>query len=1054
MSISYIELRLISLAMLLLSSYRAFTQPNDWENPKLTNIYREAPHVLLHPYMDAKAALTGELKNSPFFISLNGSWKFNWVKSPNERPNDFFKETFDVSSWKDIQVPGDWQFQGYDIPVYVNIRYPFVADPPFIPSEYNPVGSYRKTITLPLGWGEREIFLFLGGVNSFLYVWVNGQFVGMSKDSKTPAEFDITKYAKPGALNTIALQVFRWCDGSYLEDQDFFRLSGIERDVYLYSAPKTHIRDLEVIGKLEPDYKNGVLSIKADLINYLPKDAKNMVVEASLIDASGKNVFSPVSQKTDIKGNAKVSFEQKIINPLKWSAEYPNLYTVLVSLKDKSGKILEAFTCKTGFRNIEIIDGNLQVNGVRIYIKGVNRHEHDPFTAHVISEESMIRDIKMMKQFNINTVRTCHYPNDPRWYDLCDKYGLYIIDEANIESHGIGYDPDKTLAEKPEWADAHMDRTVRMVERDKDHPCIIIWSLGNEAGDGKNFEADYAWIKQHDNTRPVQYERAQLNNHTDIYCPMYPSIQSIKDYALKPEVRPLIMCEYAHAMGNSTGNLKDYWDAIESTSYLQGGCIWDWVDQSFANKTNRTDTCWFYGGDYGIVNNIPSDTNFCCNGLVSSNRKVHPGLWEVKKIYQNISVKPIDIKTGKFEIFNKYDFTDISQYEIQWNVLENGKSIANGLVANQQIPPHKSKIVTVIYPAVNLTPGAEYFITFSYKAKAVGEMIPKGFEVGWDQFQLPWSKPDVKNDISTLQRLTIKNLISDKTQIEGINFRITFDNNTGKLQSYVYDTSEFISLIPWPDFWRAPTDNDMGNKMPARCGIWRHAFENVIKDSFLIKQINPYQVEVKTQFDLPSISSKFYCTYTLYGNGEIIVHNRFVPGKEDLPEIPRVGIKMGIPGRFENVSWYGRGPQENYQDRNSGAMVALHSKNISEFFFPYVRPQECGNITDIRWISLKDNLGNGFIAAGLPTLSVGALNINTENLNWSPQTRHACEVNKSSFITLHLDLKQMGVGGDNSWGAPVHPEYTIPAKEYNYAFRIKPFNLKEGPEDKILKNLY
>ncbi len=1043
----------IALAISIFSNNLS-SQINDWENPKLTGINREKPHVILHPYMDAKAALAGDLKSSPYYISLNGSWKFNWVKSPNERPQDFYKESFDASSWKDIEVPGDWQFEGYDVPVYVNIRYPFNPNPPLIPSEYNPVGSYRKTLTIPMGWGEREVFIFFGGVNSFFYLWINGQLVGMSKDSKTPAEFNITKFIKPGSANTIAVQVFRWCDGSYLEDQDFFRLSGIERDVYIYAAPKVHIRDIDIKTDLDQDYKNGTLTIKAEIINYLPKEAKGTMVEAVLLDQTGKNVFLPVKQKTDVKDNSEVNFEQTIVNPLKWSSEYPNLYTVLVTLKDKSGKVLEAFTEKTGFRKIEINEGNLLINGVRVYIKGVNRHEHDPVTGHVISEESMIRDIRLMKQFNINTVRTSHYPNDPRWYELCDKYGLYVIDEANIESHGIGFDADKTLANKSEWSDAHMDRTVRMVERDKNHPCIIIWSLGNEAGDGKNIEATYTWLHNRDNSRPVQYEPAQLRNHTDIYCPMYSSIENLKVYASKQQTRPLIMCEYAHAMGNSTGNLKDYWDVIKSLPYLQGGCIWDWVDQSFAKKNASGDTCWLYGGDFGIVNNIPSDTNFCCNGLVSSDRKIHPGLWEVKKAYQYLSVKADDIKTGKFEILNNYDFTDVNQYEIQWSILENGKSVANGNVANQQIPPHKSKAVTVNYPTLILAPGAEYYILFSFKAKAIGEMIPKGHEVAWEEFRLPLEKAEVKPDLASLPKIKIKNYNPDKPVIEGNNFEITFDAKKGLMVSFSYNSTEYISLTPLPDFWRAPTDNDMGNKMPLRCGIWKRAFDDATVDSFNMVQINPSVIEVHTVFNLPSIASKYKIVYSIFGSGEVIIRNHFIPGKMNLPEMPRAGMRMGIPERFENVSWYGCGPQENYIDRNLGAKVELYFRNINEFFFPYVRPQECGNHTNVRWIALKDNLGNGFIAAGLPMLSVSALDINADDLNWTPQTRHSCEVRKSIFIHLNLDYKQMGVGGDNSWGALVHPEYTVPAKEYSYTIRIKPFTTVEGPEDKVLKKLY
>ncbi len=598
------------------------------------------------------------------------------------------------------------------------------------------------------------------------------------------------------------------------------------------------------------------------------------------------------------------------------------------------------------------------------------------------------------------------------------------------------------------------DRTQRMFERDKNHPSIIIWSLGNEAGDGKNFEDDYAWLKEHDKMRPVQYEPAKLTNHTDIYCPMYMFIDDLKNYASKPETKPLIMCEYSHAMGNSNGNFKDYWDVIYNSPYLQGGCIWDWVDQSFASVKSKKDTCWFYGGDFGTVNNIPTDSDFCCNGLVCSDRKVHPAIWEVKKVYQNITVKPVDIKTGKFEFFNNYDFTDLNQFDALWTILENGKSVANGSVANQEIPPHKSKVIKVTYPGINLAEGAEYSIVFSFKTKAVSELIPKGFEVAWYQFDLPMSKAETKPDISTLPRLNLKNKGTDKPIISGPNFELTFDVKKGNITSYAYDATEYISMVPTPDFWRAPTDNDYGNKMPERLGIWKNAFSTMTLDSFSIIQVNAYQINVRTVYNVPTVDAKFSISYSVWGNGEILERNQFIPKKSGLPDIPRVGMKLGIPGKFENVTWFGREPQENYQDRNSGAMLAQFTRNVNDFFFPYVRPQECGNLTDVRWIALKDNLGNGIIAVGLPTLSVSALNINTDDLNWSPQLHHACDVRKNNFITLHLDLIQMGIGGDNSWGAPVHSEYLIPAKDYSYTFRIKPFSVKEGNEDKIVHLMY
>ena len=915
------------------------SQSTDWENPMLTGQNNNLPHAIAHPYSDVKAALAGDLVRSPFYLSLNGNWKFNWVKNPAERPVNFCAEKFDVSSWPEITVPGDWQFQGYDTAIYVNIRYPFPANPPMVPADYNPVGTYRKAITIPLGWGQREVFLFCGGVNSFVYVWINGQFVGFSKDSKTPAEFDISKYIKPGGNNIIGLQVFRWNDGSYLEDQDFWRLSGIERDVYLYAAPKQHIRDFSIVGDLDAEYKNGQLSVNADLINYTPdKENKGMVVELNMVDAVGKNVFPTISKKVDLKTNSEVSFDQKVLNPMKWSAEYPNLYTVVLTLKDKSNKVLESLTCQTGFRKIEIKEANLLVNGQRIFIKGVNRHEHDPITGHVISEASMLRDIKLMKQFNINTVRACHYPNDTRWYELCDKYGLYVIDEANIESHGWHQWDELTLAKNSVWRDAHLDRTKRMVERDKNHPSIIIWSLGNEAGDGPNFEATYKWIKEHDNTRPVQYEQAGEKPHTDIVCPMYSKIEALKIYASGKPTRPLIMCEYAHSMGNSTGNLKDYWDVILSSPFLQGGCIWDWVDQSYAGTVTNKDTCWFYGGDFGQLFNIKSDTNFCCNGLVSSNRKIHPGLWEVKKVYQNLSVKAVDVKAGKFELINNYDFTDINQFDIVWNILENGKSIANGLLTNQQIPPHKSKVVTVAYPSTNLVDGAEYSIVFSYKTKVVTEMVPKGHEVAWEQFMLPWEKPAIKPDISKLTKLKIKNGASVKPLIEGLNFSLSFDSKSGKLVSFMFDTTEFIKMAPQPDFWRSPTDNDYGNKMPSRCAVWQNFFATATLDSFSMVQANANQVNVRTVYNLPSVNGKFLIIYNIWSNGEVSVNSKFTTTRSDLPEIPRIGLKMAVPAWFEFATWYGRGPQENYQDRNYGAQLARHTKRGKRLLFPICTP--------------------------------------------------------------------------------------------------------------------
>ncbi len=1029
-----------------------FSQIKDWENPELVGINNEHPHVLVHPYPNITSALKGDIKSSPNYLSLDGKWLFHWVSSPSQRPVDFYKTDYDDSKWTEILVPGNWQFQGFDIPIYVNIRYPFPANPPFIPDEYNPVGSYRKKVLIPKGWSTREVFFHAGGINSMMYLWINGEFVGMAKGSKVPVEFRISKYLKPGELNTFAIQIFRWCDGSYLEDQDFWRLSGIEREVYLYATPKQHIYDFFVVPDLDEKYINGSINVSIFLKNYENTSGNHKLkIELSLLDQTGKNVFPPMSKSVNLKDTLTVFFNQNVINPAKWTAESPNLYILVLALYDKNNKEIEAITHSIGFRKIEIKEGSLLINGRRVLIKGVNRHEHDPFTGHVVSEASMIRDIQMMKQHNINTVRTSHYPNHPLWYHLCDKYGLYVINEANIESHGwyIYNNDPRTLAKDPKWLKAHMDRTQRMVERDKNHACVITWSLGNEAGDGSNFEATYRWIKSRDKTRPVQYEMAGEKPHTDIYCPMYPFIEHLKAYEAKKPNRPLIMCEYSHAMGNSNGNLKDYWDFIRSASYVQGGCIWDWVDQSFA-KVDGKDTCWLYGGDYGIIYNIPSDTNFCCNGLVSSNRSPHPALWEVKKQYQPIWVKAIDIAEGKFELINLHDFTSLNVYELLWFIFEDGKPIYNGNLGVQQIPPYKSKEITIKYPPINYKPGSEYSLFFSFRTKGVSPLIPKGHEVAWEQFLLPWKKDVILPDLTTFPKIKILSNIPDKPVIASSNFSITFDARTGKLISYQYDSLQFIRQPFMPDFWRAFTDNDKGNNMPERCIIWKNATQEMNLDSFSITPTNPFQVLVKTQYRLPIIDSRLYINYSILANGEIIITSRLVPGNKPLPEMPRMGIRFAIPSWFDYLNWYGCGPVENYIDRNSGTPIAYYSDFVSNIKIPYVRPQEFGNLTEVRWMLLKSKHGNGLLMAGYQPLNMRAIRY---DLN-SNLPRHSCELKPSEHIIINVDLFQMGVGGDNSWGAKVHPQYTFPAKEYQYTFRILPFKNFHGTEKELLLRMY
>jgi beta-galactosidase len=1021
----------------------------DWENPAMIGRNKEPAHCTYIPYADTEAAIKNNPSQSPYYFSLNGTWKFNWVKKPSERPVSFYKDSYIVSKWNDIVVPGNWELQGFGIPMYTNTDYLFPANPPHIPHDYNPVGSYRRDFTIPDGWEKRQVFIHFGGVKSAMYVWVNSKEVGYSQGSKTPAEFNITKYLRKGK-NTVAVEVYRFSDGSYLEDQDYWKISGIERNVFLFSVPEVNIRDFHILADLDDGYKDGRLEVTAKVKNLLPTEAGKYNVQIELFDAQNEPVFdSPLSKEVNLGEleEQEIRFEQSIEDPLKWTAETPSLYSLILSLKDNEGKIVEVVGSKTGFRKVEIKGGQLLVNGVPIMIKGVNRHEHEPETGRVVSEKYMVKDIQLMKRFNINAVRTSHYPDVPRWYELCDEYGLYVVDEANIESHGMGYNPDRTLGNNPEWKEAHLDRTISMVERDKNHPCIIIWSLGNEAGDGVNFGATYQWIKERDPSRPVQYERALTGPHTDIVCPMYRTIQHLEEYLRKGlENRPLIMCEYAHAMGNSVGNLQDYWDFFDKHKELQGGFIWDWVDQGLLKTNEEGEEFWAYGGDYGPPD-TPSDRNFCINGLVFPDRKMHPHLWEVKKVYQYIKVRPVDLRKGEVEIFNRYDFTNLTTVEMEWTIIGDDELIAEGKFPKLDVIPHHSKAIRLPFPEIKPSPGVEYFLKLSFSLKDEAPPIPKGYEVAWEQYKLPFYESGPKIDLSQSSELTL-----DKTgeffRINGQNITINVDKNTGEITSYVFHGTELIKTGPVPNFWRAPTDNDFGWGMPRQLGIWRDAAAKRTVDKVTINKINTREIQINIATTLPTASAKYYTTYRILGSGDIIINNSFEPANTNLPEMPRFGMKMIIPVEFENIAWYGRGPHENYWDRKTGAAVGVYSGKVIDQYHPYIRPQENGNKTDVRWVALTDNKGTGLLALGLPLLSISALPFMDEDFDpgLEKQQRHTFHVKKRDLITLKLDYKQMGVGGDTSWGdrARAHPEYRLPVRGYSYSFILRPYARSMG----------
>ena len=1005
---------------------------NDWEDPQIVGINKETPHVRCIPFQDQKAALSDDLESSPWQASLNGAWKFHYVSRPDLRPQDFYREDYDISGWSTINVPGHWELQGWGIPIYVNIPYEFKKNPPFIQADYNPVGSYRREFTLPESWAGRRVFVVFEGVMSAFYLWVNGQKVGYSQDSMTPAEFDLTPYVHPG-VNSLAVEVYRWSDGSYLECQDMWRFGGIHRDVYLYSTPELHLRDWEVRTDLDEKYRDAVLSVGLELKNQASKNLSG-TAELTLLDDKGKAVCRmrgagkvPAGQPLRLNLSARVS------NPAKWTAETPNLYSLLIELKDSGGALTETFCTHVGFREVEIRNARLLVNGRAILVKGVNRHEHDPDRSRAISRDWMLEDIRLMKQNNINTVRTSHYPDNQFWYDLCDQYGLYVIDEANIESHGMGYEPDSTLGNNPLWIKAHLDRTQRMLERDKNHPSVIIWSLGNEAGNGVCFDSTYNWTKHRDPSRPVHYERAEQGRNTDIVSLMYSPIEDLLEYASHPQTRPFILCEYAHAMGNSVGNLQDYWDAIESHPVLQGGCIWDWVDQGLRRFDEKGRQFWAYGGDFG---DYPNDDNFCCNGIVFPDRKPHPSLFEVKKVYQNVKVRPLDLEKGLVEIVNAHSFVPLDFVTARWELLEDGRVVQSGEMPKLKLAAGEKGRYSIPFKRPAGTGTHEYWLNLRFTRREAAPLVPAGHEVAVEQFRLPFGGAEnvpYPGDGPAGGALVTRE-DGDSLIVAGQDFRVIFDRNSGLMCTWKSGDRNLFLSGPVPDFWRAPTDNDDGNEMVKRLGVWRKAGD--IRQLRLIKVENGSdgRVVVRAQLYLPAVQADYFLEYGIEPSGQIEVHARFKPSREQ-PELPRFGMRIVLPGGFENVEWYGRGPQENYQDRRTAALVGVYSGTVDGQFTPYVRPQENGYKTDVRWLKLNDGKGGGLLVEGLPVFCFGVSHYAARDLE---RAAHPKELIRQDEIYLNVDLKQMGVGGDNSWGALPHPQYRLPCLEYEYSFRLRP----------------
>lgn len=1022
--------RFFTIITFIVFSISLFSQQNDWENPEVFQINREPARTAFVPYADAVSAIKDNYTDSPWYMSLNGDWKFNWVQKPADRPTNFYKTDFDDSTWKNFNVPGNWELNGYGIPIYTNMTYPFPKNPPYIAHSDNPVGSYRKYFELPESWNGRRTYLYFEGGTSAMYVWVNGQKVGYTQNTKSPAEFDVTKYVKPGR-NLVAVEVYRWSDGSYLEDQDFWRLSGIDRSVYLYSTDNVRIWDFFARPDLDAGYKNGEFSMDVTLKNFNQQTDK-YIVEASVLDETGKPIFKKDLNVTIAGDNSATTTldKQLIKSPKLWSCETPYLYTLLLTLKDKDGKQIEVVSHKIGFRKVEIKDGSLLVNGVRIYVHGVNMHEHNEITGHYQTEDEMMMDIRLMKQNNINAVRCSHYPNNIRWVKLCNKYGIYLVDEANIESHGMGYGKENPAFHK-EWFAAHLDRTYSLVERDKNNPSVIIWSLGNEASDGDAFYLTYKWVKERDKTRPVQFEQAHEKENTDIVCPMYPSIRYMQEYAAREKVqRPFIMCEYAHAMGNSTGNFKEYWDIIKGSKNMQGGFIWDWVDQGFKVKDEAGREYWSYGGDMGgqVYTN---DQNFCHNGLVWPDRTPHPGINEVKRFYQDVNFKDVDLSNGIISVENGFAYRNLKDYSFKYQILENGTIINEGKF-DVVVAPLSKKEVKLPLPKLSPKVGAEYVLNVFAYTKNGNEIIPADFEVARSQFELGKSQY-FEGMSSTNSEVQIK---EDDGQISlsanGVS--VTIGKRSGLIDTYNVDNNWYFNNMPRLNFWRASTDNDYGCNFQVTANVWREAGRNT-----QVKNIQVVDSKVVATIWLKDVNAEDVITYSMDKNGVLTVNSEF-KGNDNTTELPRFGMLFSLDEKYDSFKYYGRGPWENYSDRNVSSQLGIYESKVKDQYVPYTRPQENGYKTDIRWFTLTDEGGKGLLFEGLQPVCVSALNNYPEDFDEGieKKNRHSSDITPRHETVVCLDYLQRGVGGDNSWGAQPHSQYRLTAKTYSYGFRIKP----------------
>ena len=1043
----------------------AIQQPTftEWHDLQVNEINRLPLHTLHFAYDPNDFPGTGaeylDKKQSMNYMSLDGTWKFNWVANADERPTDFYKTDLDDSKWKNIQMPGNWEMLGYGQPEYVNVGFAwrghFNQQPPAVPTKDNHVGSYRREINIPANWDGKRVIAHFGSVTSNIYLYVNGQFAGYAEDSKVAAEFDITPFLKKGK-NLIAFQSFRWCDGSWCEDQDFWRLSGPARENYLYARSKEHrLLDVRVETELKNNYKDGALNITAKLQG-------NTLAYFGLYDPDGKEV---IVTGTDNVKNGVAKYQLRVKNVRKWSAETPNLYTLVVSPIQNGGMYspYEIIQVKVGFRKVEIKNKQLLVNGQPVLLKGANRHEMDPDEGYNVSEKRMIQDIMMMKRLNINAVRTCHYPDDPRWYDLCDKYGLYVVAEANQESHGFQYGDD-AAAKKPEFAKQIMERNQHNVSMFYNHPSIITWSLGNETVMGDNFIQAYKWIKSQDKTRPVQYEQARRGEGTDIFCPMYYPVSACEKYAKDPNSpMPLIQCEYNHTMGNSGGNLSDYWNLIRKYPILQGGFDWDFVDQALHRKIvkpmsilpykmnneelRKIEYC--YGGDYNKYD--PSDNNFNCNGIIGPDRQLNPHAYEVAYQYQNIWAKMVNAEAGQVSVYNENFFRDLSNYALAWSLEEDGVETQNGIIADLDVPAQQTRTFTIPYDRSKIT-GKEVFLNIDFRLKNAEPLLTAGQVVAYAQLPVV-TKQACEGDCSKMlaeghgkKKMKLAAKKNNVVAVTTPNLTFKLDRTTGLISEYAYNGKSMLGEggTLKPNFWRAPTDNDMGANLQKKFKVWKNPQMN-LKNIDVKKDKKANTVTIVTSFDMPEVQGQMDITYLVFANtGAVKVTEDFKATEgAKVSDMFRFGMLLQMPYSMEKSTYYGRGPIENYSDRKDCMRIAIYNDDADNQYFPYIRPQESGTKSDIRWWKQTDATGLGLQVKSCAPFYASALHFDTEELDDGDEKeqRHSSDLKKSKFTNLFLDAAHMGVGGENSWGA-------WPLEKYRVHYGNKTFNFVLIPQTK------